>query len=166
MWRDHCFTVAKSRALKKLWRNHVWRNHSKSSGPLVYALPLGTEFQHLRITQLEMLNVVVALKVWSQLWADNKVKKFCDNQAVVEVLNTGKTKDPFLATCARNVWLITAIFNIEIIVIHVPGKKNHIGDLLTRWVITLNPEDKLRQYLPNFIWINTHIDLTKLNLCK
>ena len=32
-------------------------------GPSVYALPLGTEFQHLYITQLEMLDVVVALKV-------------------------------------------------------------------------------------------------------
>ena len=112
-----------------------------------------------------MLNVVVALKVWSQIWANKKVKMFCDNQAVVEVLNTGKTKDPFLVTCARNVWVITAIFDIEIIVIHVPGKNNHKAYLLSRWVIMVNPEDKLRQYLPNFIWINTHIDLTKLNLC-
>ena len=29
--------------------------------PSVYALPLGTDFQHLHIVQLEMLNVVVAL---------------------------------------------------------------------------------------------------------
>ena len=98
----------------------TWMPHCRDLGgvfgPLVYALPLGTEFQHLHITQLEMLNVVVALKVWSQLWANKKVKIFCDNQAVVEVLNTGKTKDPFLATCARNVWLITAIFNIKIII--------------------------------------------------
>ena len=63
-------------------------------GPSVYALPLGTEFQHLHITQLEMLNVV-AFKVWSKFWTDKKVK--------IEVLNTGKTKDPFLATCARNI---------------------------------------------------------------
>ena len=124
-----------------------------------------TEFQHLHINQLEMLNVVVALKVWSQLLADKKVKIHCDNQAVVEVLTTRKTKDPFLATCARNIWLITAIFNIEIIVIHVPGKHNHIADLLSRWMVTVKPEHKLRQYLPNFIWINIHIDLTKLNLC-
>ena len=103
-----------------------------------------------------MLNVVVALKVWSQLWANKKVKIFCDNQAIVEVLNTGKTKDPFLATCARNVWLITAIFNIEIIVIHVPGKNNPVADLLSRWITTINPEHKLRQWMPDFIWINTH----------
>ena len=90
---------------------------------------------------------------------------FCDNQSVVEVLNTGKTRDLFLATCARNVWLITAIFNIEIIVIHVPGKYNPIAVLLSRQVTTIKPENKLGQYLPNFIWINTHIDSTKLNLC-
>ena len=42
--------------------------------PSVYALPLGIELQHFHITQLEMLNVVVALKVWSKLWADKKVK--------------------------------------------------------------------------------------------
>ena len=36
-------------------------------GQLVYALPLGYQFQHLHITQLEMLNVIVALKVWPQL---------------------------------------------------------------------------------------------------
>ena len=126
-------------------------------GPIVYALPLGTEFKHLHITQLEMLNVVVALKVWSKLWSDKKVKFFSDNLAVVEVLKSGKTKDPFLATCARNIWLIMAIFNIEIIVVHVPGCDNHIADLLSRWVVTPNPEQKLRQYLPNFIWINTLI---------
>ena len=134
--------------------------------PSVYALPLSTGFQHLHITQLEMLNVVVTLKVWSKLWPDKKVKIHCDNQAVVEVLTTGKTKDPFLATCARNIWLITAIFNIEIIVINVPGKHSQIADLLSRWVIivrekfvsilryinptiiiiiiTVNPEYKLR----------------------
>ena len=33
----------------------------------------------------------------------------CDNQAVVAVLTHSKTKDPFLATCARNmVWLLVA----------------------------------------------------------
>ena len=108
---------------------------------------------------------MVALKVWSKLWSDKKVKIFSDNLAVVEVLKSSKTKDPFLATCALNIWLITTIFNIEIIVVHVPGRKNHIADLLSRWIVTSNPEQKLRQYLPNFIWINTHIDLTQLNLC-
>ena len=128
----------------------------------IIALPLGHQFDHLHITQLEMLNVVVALKVWAQLWANKKVKICCDNPAVVEVLYTGKTKDLSLATCARNIWLITAIFYVEIIVFHITGKNKPIADLLSRLVTISNPECKLRQWLPDFIWINTHIDLTKL----
>ena len=31
-------------------------------GPLVYALPVGTKFQHLHITQLEMLMWLLSLK--------------------------------------------------------------------------------------------------------
>ena len=42
-------------------------------------------------------------------------------------------------------------------------QNNHIADLLSRWTITTNPEEKLTQLLPQFIWINTHIDLTTLN---
>ena len=132
-------------------------------GPMVYALPLGDQFSHLHITQLEMLNIIVALKVWSNLWQNKKVKIKCDNLAVVEVLNSGKTRDPFLALCARNVWLISAIFNIQLLFSHIPGKNNYITDLLSRWTITVNPEQKLKQFLPHFIWINTHIDLTALN---
>ena len=90
-------------------------------GNMVYALPLPTGFMNLHITQLQMLNVVVALKVWANIWSNKRIKINCDNLAVVEILKSGKTRDPFLATCARNVWLITAMFNIDIIIIHVPG---------------------------------------------
>ena len=82
---------------------------------------------------------------------------------MVEVLNSGKTKDKFLALCARNVWLLTAMFNIHLVVSYIPVKNNHIADWLSRWTITANPEDKLKQLLPQFIWINTHINLTTLN---
>ena len=61
-----------------------------------------------------------------------------------------------------NVWLLTAMFNIHLVVSHIPGKSNHIADLLSRWTTTVNPEDKLKQLLPQFLWINTHINLTAL----
>ena len=97
-------------------------------GPIVYALPLGDQFSHLHITQLEMLNIVVALKVWSNLWQNKKIKIKCDNLAVVEVLDSGKTRDQFLALCARNVWLISAMCNIQLVFSHIPGKKqSHCG---------------------------------------
>ena len=130
---------------------------------MVYALPIPPQFHHLHITQLEMLNVVVALKVWASAWSDRTIDIKCDNLAVVEVLTSGKTKDTFLATCARNIWLLCAIFNINIRVHHIPGKSNNIADLLSRWNVTKDPLIKLYQLLPQFIWINTHVDLMKLN---
>ena len=132
-------------------------------GNKVYALPLPVGLMNLHITQLEMLNVVVALKVWANIWANKRIKISFDNLAVVEILKSGKTRDAFLATCARNVWLITAMFNIDIIIIHVPGVNNQVADLLSRWTITSNPQSKLMQMLPQFQWTDTHIDLTKLN---
>ena len=96
------------------------------------SLTLPTGFMNLHITQLEMLNVVVALKVWANIWSNKRIKINCDNLAVVEILKSGKTRDPFLATCARNVWLITAMLNIDNIIIHVPGVSNHVADLLSR----------------------------------
>ena len=133
-------------------------------GQMVYALPTSGRFTHLHITHLEMLNVVVALKVWASSWENKKIQINCDNLAVVEVLTSGKTKDEFLATCARNVWLITSIFNIQLTISHIPGKYNCIADLLSRWTIAYEPQRKLRQLLPNFIWVNTHPDLFALNV--
>ena len=100
---------------------------------MVYALPLPDNFCQFHITQLKMLNVIFALKVWATFWQDKKIMLYCDNMAVVEVITTGNTRDAFLATCARNIWLITAIFNIQLQVLHVPGKANVTADLLSRW---------------------------------
>ena len=51
----------------------------------------------MNIAHLEILNILVALGVWHQFWANNKVAITCDNEAVVYVLNTGRTRDLTLA---------------------------------------------------------------------
>ena len=62
---------------------------------MVDSLPLQGKVSHLHITQLGMLNVIVALKIWAHLW-ENKVNQTnCNNSAVVEFLTYGRTKDEF-----------------------------------------------------------------------
>ena len=75
-----------------------------------YALPLPKKFNNYSIVHLEMLNIVVALKIWATQWSCKKLRIKCDNMAVVDVLTSGKTKDSVLALCAHNIWLIAAIF--------------------------------------------------------
>ena len=98
-----------------------------------YALPIPKGFNDYSFIHLEMLNIVVALKVWAHQWANKKLRIKCDNMAVVEVLLSDKTKDNVLATCARNIWMLTALFNITIHIEHIPGKCNVIADLLSRF---------------------------------
>ena len=132
-------------------------------GNMVYTLPIPHGYQNLHITQLEMLNLVLALKVWASFWQDKKLDIRCDNLAVVKVLTSGKTKYSFLATCACNIWLTCAIFNIHIRVWHILSKSNHTADLFCRWAITKDPLTRLHTLLPQFIWVPAHVDLTKLN---
>ena len=129
---------------------------------MVYALPIPRGFGNYIIVHLEMLNIMVALKIWGQHWSNKLVQIKCDNLAVVSVLQEGKARDPLLAAFARNIWPLTSIFNIQLKVSHIFGKDNQIADLLSRWWETKNKQ-KLNSLLPNYKWVPTHIDLTKYN---
>ena len=82
---------------------------------------------------------------------------------VVEILQKGRARDATLALLARNVWLICALFNIQILVCHIPGKENTLADLLSRWQFSAENHRQLLQILPQPVWVQTHLDLTLLN---
>ena len=99
----------------------------------VYMLPIPKSFRDYNIAHLEILNVVVALKIWGQVWANKSIELRCDNLAVVEILSLGKARDSIMATCARNIWLLAAMYNINLVVTHIRGRDNCVADLLSRW---------------------------------
>ena len=110
-----------------------------------------------------MINILVALKIWAYQWKDKKIRVKCDNMAVVEVLTSGQTKYGILGTCARNIWMLSALFNISIHIEHISGKPNVIADLLSRFKFDKQSYELLLTYVPNVSWVPTHIDLTCLN---
>ena len=130
---------------------------------MVYALPLPSGHLNYNITQLEMLNIMVALKIWGQAWQNMRIEIKCDNLAVVQVLQDGNARDSLLPTIARNIWMLTSLFNIHFSISHIPGKDNAIADLLSRWWVTENRSQKLEKLLPAYQWVPTHIDLVQLN---
>ena len=77
--------------------------------------------------------MLVALRAWGKFWTSTQVLVFCDNEAVVQVISSSKTKGPFLAACLRNIWLITASYDIDISIRHIAGDKNNLADALSRW---------------------------------
>ena len=127
-----------------LGKSHIVNNHSlhidaslTGLGGIwddeVYSTPVFDLFgADLKIVHLEMLNLVIALRVWAKNWSHSVVKFYCDNMAVVQVARTGQTRDHMLALCLRNIWLITASFDIDLQIEHIQGSHNIQADLLSR----------------------------------
>ena len=77
----------------------------------------------------------------------------------------GFCSDMVLAMCARNLWLIAAMFNIGFIFSHIPGVQNSVADLLSRWKQDSEHIKKLSTFIHEPVWVDTHLDLTALNHC-
>ena len=67
-----------------------------------------------------------------------------------------------MATCARNVWLLAAMFNINLIVSHIKGSENTVADILSRWQQTSDNFQKLHDLIEFPVWVDIYLDLTLL----
>ena len=105
----------------------------------------GTRYYHSKIPQeilqwpeasiahFEMVAVMTALKLWSQKLHGIRFKILCDNQAVVSILNTGKSRDVRLQQLQREIVFLQAQFNFELRSEYITTKQNRIPDLLSRY---------------------------------
>ena len=130
----------------------------------VFSISIPLNCMNYNIAHFEMVHVVVDLKIWGHLWVYKRIEIFCDNRSVVDdVLSSGRARDHILATCARNVWLLSAMYNISIMVLHFRGSQDIVADLLSRWWNVPEDYTKLHQLVQDPILVSTHIDLTLLN---
>ena len=87
----------------------------------------------LHVNALELLTLMVSLKLWGHLLRGLRVKLFCDNEASVIVLNSGKSRDQFMQACLREICFLAASFEFEFRCVHLPGVDNRLPDHLSRW---------------------------------
>ena len=94
--------------------------------------PLAWSVEH-HISRLEALNLIIALKslIPDSLRCTEIVIK-TDNIASAYSLTTGRSKDPVLAACARELWLIAALQQLTVTIEHVPGHSLVLADALSR----------------------------------
>ena len=57
---------------------------------------------------------------------------WCDNRAVVDILARSRTQDGELGAILREILMVQAICNIQLIVKHVMGESNPVADALSR----------------------------------
>ena len=85
------------------------------------------------ISQLEALNVVIAIKTLvPQQVSLTRILVKTDNIAAMYALSAGRTRDPVLAACAREIWLIAALQQLDILIQHFPGESLVLADALSR----------------------------------
>lgn len=98
-----------------------------------YTFPPSIRERHINIAGLEFLAIVIGAKLWAQRCSCQRVAVACDNEAVVNVVNSGRSRDQFLQACARELLFVAAQHDFEIKAVHIPGKSNFLPDLLSRF---------------------------------
>ena len=99
-------------------------------------------------------HILLAFRAFSPCWKMKRLLIKSDNDAVVKVLNTVHTYDPFLGACARNIWFQTALMDLDVKYVHVPGVKNRTADLLSRWDYSPHSYQKLGQLVDFQVWLD------------
>ena len=81
------------------------------------------------------------------------------------MVKTSKTKDPFLAACIHNIWLMAATLDIDLKIKHVRGTDNGVADPLSRLYSQKTVNNSLYKDLQNnYTWYKVLISSFKLDL--
>ena len=106
--------------------------------------------QNHQIAHLELLNLVVACRLWSSNWAGKKLQVYTDNMNSCMALQTGRSGDRFMQSCLRSIFLITAAQDVKILVCHRPGVQLECADALSR----AHSSSHHRKMLETSGWLN------------
>ena len=101
-----------------------------------YTLPYSAPHckRYTNITQLEAVNLLTAYRTLKpQYTAGLKIVVYTDNMSSASSLRSGRTKDPALAACSRQLWLEAAVGDHVLDIRHKPGAEIPLADALSRY---------------------------------
>lgn len=101
------------------WFYHNFENDSPS-------------WSSLHITHKETLAIILAAKRWAPRWANHRVIIHSDNQAAVQIINKGTTRNAILMHELRQLFWLSATHNFHITARYVPGTQNDLADAISR----------------------------------
>ena len=99
------------------------------------------------------------MAVWGKTCVGGKIQIYCDNDAVVQVLNSSKTKDDFMGSCLREIWLEVSKCGFEMRAVHLPGVENRVADWLSRWEIHPSYRNNFYQYIGAELHVEREVTL-------
>ena len=103
------------------WFQGTWQPHQQLGSP------------GISIAWQEMYALVVACHLWASAFSNKRILLFCDNQSVVNIVNSKRSHIPRVMDLVRHLTLLTLKFNFYVRVQHIEGKRNEIADSLSRF---------------------------------
>lgn len=81
---------------------------------------------------IELIPIVTAALLRGADWTRRRIIFYCDNAALVYILNKRRSADPTIMLFLRRLTLLALRFNFHIMAQHIPGSQNEIADALSR----------------------------------
>ena len=107
--------------------------------------PKGVLEQGHEIAHLELLNIVVAVKVWASQWSGQRVRIQCDNTNACLAIQSGRSRDVYMQSCVRELFLWCVWYDIELVATHCPGIEMVRADALSR----AHKSERMRRWVEN-----------------
>ena len=105
----------------KEWFQGRWQPHQMLPAP-----GISTDWQ-------ELYAILVACSIWGASWSQKRIIFWCDNQPVVHILNTKRSKEPKIMVLMSKLTLLTMQHNFYFKVRHIEGVHNTKADPLSRF---------------------------------
>ena len=83
------------------------------------------------IVQREMLTIMISVKKWSSMLRGKVVRFSTDNENCMFAINNGRSKDPFILQCIRELAWVTAKNEILLRASFVSSHANTLPDALS-----------------------------------
>ena len=104
----------------------------------------------LHITALEILSVVLCLKLWGSFFKGQRILVLCDNQAVSQLICSGKSRSVFLQNALREICFLVAVNEFQLKGQFIEGSSNILSDILSRWHLHSDSRDRFLEMTDDY----------------
>jgi hypothetical protein len=98
----------------------------------VFSERVPSQHRSKNIDWKEMFALLHAFLLWHEEWVGGTVRLACDNSGVVDAINKHSIKGPAILPLQR-IFLIAAVFDIQILPFWIPSEENIIADAASRY---------------------------------
>lgn len=84
---------------------------------------------------LKLVPIAVAAHLWGSSWYRLQVLFLCDNQSIVDILNTGTSRQFDIMHLLRCLTRVACSHNFSFRAQHTPGRSNGVADALSRFCL-------------------------------